>query len=319
MSVRSARPRGSEIAGLFGRKISFFGFGLQITDALLLGGLAVQIVLFILFNRRINQPLLYAAKNAALAGAYLLAVFLLTKVRSRVLYFILRTASVQLAFAYLYEATHSLQLLFVGAWQDRTVLAAEQAVFGLQPTLWLERFISAPLTEWMMFSYVIYLAVYPGVAAFVFFKHGERALEDYLFALAFVNLACDLGFILFPVAGPVFYMPEAYTVPQTGGLFTYLGYFIRAHAHEAGGSIPSPHCSVATIMWVMSYRYVRWLFWLLAPVILSLYVSTVYCRYHYITDSIAGILLGIIVILAGPSIVRAWNRRAERRGRKGAA
>lgn len=315
MSDGRDRPRGSEIAELFGRRIRFFGLGLQITDVFILGGMAVQIVLFLVFHRRIDQPLLYAVKNAALAGTYLLSVFLLTTVRSRVFYFLLRTASVQLSFAYLYEATHSLQLILAGAWQDRTVLAAEQAVFGVQPTLWLERFISAPLTEWMMFSYVIYLAIYPAIAALVFFKHGPKALEDYLFALAFVNLACDLGFVLFPVAGPVFYMPEAYTVPQTGGVFTALGYFVRAQAHEAGGSIPSPHCSVATIMWAMSYRYVRWLFWILAPVVLSLYVSTVYGRYHYISDSIAGIILGIIVILAGPPIVRAWNRRADRLGK----
>ncbi|MHB8053944.1 MAG: phosphatase PAP2 family protein, partial [Candidatus Aminicenantales bacterium] len=216
-------------------------------------------------------------------------------------------------------AIHPLQLLVWGSWQDRTVLAAEQAVFGVQPTLWLERFISAPLTEWMMFSYVIYLVIYPLVAGLIYFKRGERALEDYLFTLGFVNLACDLGFILYPVAGPVFYMPEAYSVPQTGWLFTSLGYFIRAHAHEAGGSIPSPHCSVATVMWAMSHRYVRRWFYILAPIILSLYVSTVYCRYHYISDSIAGIALGIIAILAGPPIVRAWNRRADRRRLKEAS
>jgi membrane-associated phospholipid phosphatase len=307
------RLRGSEIAGLYGRKIRFFGFDLQITDAFLLGGTIVQMAFFLLFSRRINQPLLYAAKNVGLAIVYLFSIFLLMKVKSRGLYFFLRTASVQLSFAYLYEAIHPLQLLVWGSWQDRTVLAAEQAVFGVQPTLWLERFISAPLTEWMMFSYVIYLVIYPLVGGLIYFKHGERALEDFLFTLGFVNLACDLGFILFPVAGPVFYMPEAYSVPQNGWLFTYLGYFIRAHAHQAGGSIPSPHCSVATVMWAMSHRYVRRWFYILAPVILSLYVSTVYCRYHYITDSIAGIVLGIIAILAGPPIVRAWNRRADRR------
>ncbi|MCX6566464.1 MAG: phosphatase PAP2 family protein [Candidatus Aminicenantes bacterium] len=315
MMAAADRPRGSEIAGLYGRKIRFFGVELQITDTIVLWGLIVQAALFLVFGRRINQPLLLAAKNAGLAALYVFSVFLLTKVKSRILYFLIRTGSVQLLFAYLYEATHPLQLMFL-PWQDVPVLAAEQAVFGVQPTLWLERFISTPLTEWMMFSYVIYLVVYPLVAGLIYFKHGERALEDYLFTLGLVNLACDLGFILYPVAGPMWYMPEAYSVPLNGGLFTYLGEYIRTHAHLAGGSIPSPHCSVATVMWLMTRRYVRRWFYILAPVVLSLYVSTVYCRYHYISDSIAGLVLGIIAILAGPSMVRAWNRRAGRRRSK---
>jgi len=315
MSETAERPQGSKIAGLFGRKIRFFGFDLQITDTFVLWGLIIQAALFFMFGRRINQPLLLAAKNAGLAALYIFSIFLLTKIKSRVLYFIIRTGSVQLLFAYLYEAVHPLQLMLM-PWQDGPVLAVEQAIFGVQPTLWLERFISTPLTEWMMFSYVIYLVVYPLVAGLIYFKHGERALEDYLFTLGFVNLACDIGFILYPVAGPMWYMPEAYSVPLRGGLFTYLGEYIRTNAHLAGGSIPSPHCSVATVMWLMTRRYVRRWFYILAPVVLSLFVSTVYCRYHYITDSLAGIALGIIAILAGPSMVRAWNRRADRRRSK---
>jgi len=312
MSAAVERRPGNAISELYGRKVRFFGADLQISDAFVLWGLAVQAGLYLLFGRRLNQPLLAAAENAGLAAVYVFSIFLLTKVKSKVVYFLLRTGSVQLLCAYLYNATHQLQLLLM-PWQDGRVLHAEHAVFGLQPTVWMERFISAPLTEWMMFSYVIYLVIYPLVAGLVYFKHGPRALEDYLFMLVTVNLACDLGFILYPVAGPVFYMPEAYSVPQTGGIFTSLGYYIRAHAHKAGGSIPSPHCAVATIMWFTTRRYVRTWFYILAPVILSLYVSTVYCRYHYLADSVAGFALGIIVILAGPSMVRAWNRKAGRR------
>ena len=311
------RLRGSAIARLHGRRIRVFGFPLQITDALVLGGLLVQAALFLLFFRRLDRPLFLAAKNAGLAALYLLCVFLLSKIKARVPFFLLRTASVQLLFAYLYGATHPLQLMLM-PWQDRPVLAAEQAFFGIQPTLWMERFVSPPLTEWLMFSYVIYLVIYPLVAGLVFFKHGEGALEDYLFTLGIVNLACDLGFILFPVARPLWYMPEAYAVPLQGGLFTFLGDFIRAHAHQAGGSIPSPHCAVATVMWLTARRYVRPWFHILGPVILSLYVSTVYCRYHYVTDSVAGLALGIIAILAAPGMVRAWNRKAGRRSQEAA-
>ena len=71
MSETAKRPQGSKIAGLFGRKIRFFGFDLQITDTFVLWGLIIQAALFFMFGRRINQPLLLAAKNAGLAALYI--------------------------------------------------------------------------------------------------------------------------------------------------------------------------------------------------------------------------------------------------------
>jgi len=44
-------------------------------------------------------------------------------------------------------------------------------------------------------------------------------------------------------------------------------------------------------VWLYAYRNSRRLFVLLAPFILSLWVSTVYLRYHYLVDVIAGLVL----------------------------
>jgi membrane-associated phospholipid phosphatase len=66
-------------------------------------------------------------------------------------------------------------------------------------------------------------------------------------------------------------------------------------------------------MWFMSLKYTRRGFWLLAPIILSLYVSTVYGRFHYLSDSVIGIAAAVAVILMVPSIAGAWNRRIDKR------
>ncbi len=69
------RLSGSAIARLHGRRIRRFRLPLQITDALVLGGLLVQAALFLLFFRRLDRPLFLAAKNAGLAALYLLLRF----------------------------------------------------------------------------------------------------------------------------------------------------------------------------------------------------------------------------------------------------
>jgi membrane-associated phospholipid phosphatase len=68
-------------------------------------------------------------------------------------------------------------------------------------------------------------------------------------------------------------------------------------------------------MWLMSYRYVRTAFYVLTPAVISIYVSTFFLRFHYLSDTVAGILTAFIVIIVAPAFPRAWNA-AARRGRK---
>jgi len=87
---------------------------------------------------------------------------------------------------------------------------------------------------------------------------------------------------------------------------------MRSQLHYAGGSIPSPHAAAATIMWVMAYRYHRLSFHVLTPIIVSLYLSTFYGRYHYFTDAVAGILVAFVALAFARHLMRAWDRFVEK-------
>jgi membrane-associated phospholipid phosphatase len=78
------------------------------------------------------------------------------------------------------------------------------------------------------------------------------------------------------------------------------------HLHYAGGSIPSPHAAAATIMWLMAWKHHRPTFYAIAPIILTLYVSTFYGRYHYATDAVVGIVAAAAAALAAPVLLRAF-------------
>ena len=225
----------------------------------------------------------------------------------------LRVTAVTLTYAYLFGAVDKFQLLIHGEWMDYYVTDFEQWVFGVQPTLWLEDFISKPLTEWMMFSYVIYVPMYPVLCGIIYYLRGELAMEDYFFTLGFTNVLCDIGFILFPVASPMYYIKQLYTVPLDGWVWTFLGECMRKYLHFAGGSIPSPHTAAATIMWVMAYRYHRPSFWILSPIVLSLYISTFYCRFHYVTDAVVGIAVAFLALAVAPLLIKLWDRMAEQK------
>ena len=154
--------------------------------------------------------------------------------------------------------------------------------------------------------------LYPILCGILYFKRSELHMEDFVFSLGFANFLCNLGIILYPVAGPFYKIANRYTIPLKGYFFTSVGEYVRSHLQAIGSSLPSPHCASATIMWIMAYRYHRPTFYIISPIILSIYVSTFYCRYHYLADAVFGILTAILALLIVTFLTKSWNRRAER-------
>jgi len=283
------------------------------TDGLILGTLALFSLLALVFFWKVDGWYFLILKNLGVGVVYVFFNQYSKKATKKFWKFFLRMAAITLAYAYLFGAVDKLQLIIHGRWLDQYVLNAEQSIFGVQPTIWLQQFISPPLTEWFMFSYVVYLPMYPVLCGIIYYIRGELAMEDYFFTLGFANILCDIGFILFPVAGPMATIGKLYTVPLKGYIWTYFGELMRSHVHYVGGTIPSPHAAAATIMWMMAYRYHRPSFYVLTPIVLSLYVSTFYGRYHYVTDAVVGIAVAFLAFVLAPRLVHVWDNIADRR------
>jgi PAP2 superfamily len=289
------------------RRLVVGKIALGATDGVVFITLVLITLLAILFRRRVDGWAVLVLKNF-IAGAIYLGVLALGGGSAKTTRgFVLRMAGLLVVLIYINLAVDKLQLVFYGRWLDDSVLKMEDAVFRVQPTVWLQRFISKPLTEWMFFAYVFYMALYPGIACLIYFRKGREAAEDFFFTIGLMNVVCDLGFLAYPVAGPLFHIRSQYTVPLKGYVWTSIGEYLRQNWQFAGGTIPSPHCANATVMWLAAYRSSRPAFWILAPVILSLYASTVYCRYHYVTDSVTGIAAALVVWAIAPACRNAWN------------
>ena len=319
MFLSSAGKRGGVPAGdtpaaaLHGRPIRVFGLPILPIDAVILGGCLVFGLLTAVFHSRLEKPLLPLLRAFGGGLLYLGSLLWLRSARRPILRFLVRTVAVQGMFFQIYLVAQDIQGIFF-AWNDAAVLRWEAAVFGVQPVVSIQRLYRPWLTEWMMFVYVAYIVIYPLLGAYIYFRRGEKANEDYLYNLGLANLLCCAGFLIFPVAGPLFRpeVRELLTTPLQGGIFTWMGEWIRANVHTPGATIPSPHCAVATVMWIMARRYSRRGFLALAPVILSLYVSTVYGRYHYVSDAVVGIALAVIVVALSPALAGPWRRAGRR-------
>lgn len=107
-----------------------------------------------------------------------------------------------------------------------------------------------------------------------------------------VNFFGLLGYVLVPAIGPMYTLHGQFTVPlsQPVALFNREMQFMNL-ARVQRDIFPSMHVAISFLVWLYALRNSRPLFWLLSPLVLSLWVSTVYLRYHYLVDVVAGLLL----------------------------
>ncbi len=215
------------------------------------------------------------------------------------------------------EWTPLLLILSAYAWMDAVVqghLAPEQdelmrrldrALFGgVDPLDLLERFVSAPLSEWLAFAYSFYAVLYPLVLGALFLSGGARALREASFAVGVALLIGYVSYSLVPVKGPL--LTRAFAVS--------LEYYVIGPVKEAmmdatritWDCFPSMHTCCTLLLGWSAWRHARAVFWVILPVVVSMPLACVYLRYHYVVDVLAGAVLAAVMIEVtrrlGPSI-----------------
>ncbi|UCC73921.1 MAG: phosphatase PAP2 family protein [Gemmatimonadota bacterium] len=209
-----------------------------------------------------------------------------------------------LVFIWMYKELASLIRIFHEGWFDAPLIEFEYQLFGVHLSLWSERLISPFVTEWMLFGYLVYIPLVAIVAAILFFKVGSAVLDRYLLGLA---LAYSISFVitmLIPVEGPQYTFAEMYTRDLDGWVFRFLARLLAEYAQNPTGAFPSPHAAAGTVMLLFLGKHQKTAFFIVLPLVVTFYLSTVYGRYHYISDTIAGILLAVFLVSAVPRLHR---------------
>jgi len=185
----------------------------------------------------------------------------------------------------------------VGDWQlTETIPALEATLFNGQPSLYLsERWNSVGVSEYLHFCYLSYVLVIPGVCGYWYATRRLVAFRELVLLLAVTMFGSYLFFILFPVDSP-YYRSERLGPPFAGNFFFDLVHEISSRGGARGGAFPSAHVSGAVVTWLMAWRHQRALAVLLAPLIGGVVVATVFGRFHYALDTVAGLLLAIVVV-----------------------
>lgn len=261
-----------------------------------------------------HWPLLLAAHAAAIGLVHALIQLHAAHPGNRVLDFFRHFYPV-LLYTGLFRETGELNQMFISGFLDPFFIRLEARVFGLQPSLaFMETLPYLLVSELFYASYFSYYVMIVGVGLALFYRNRQHFFH-YLSVVSFVFYVCYLIYIFTPVVGPRIFFWEgmAHSLPadvlptappgtpeaiQIGPFFRIMAWIYRTFEAE-GAAFPSSHVAIAiTTVW-FSFLYLRPIRWPHLVVVILLCASTVYCRYHYVVDVLAGVLTAAVLIPLG--------------------
>ncbi|MDX2055376.1 MAG: phosphatase PAP2 family protein [Polyangiaceae bacterium] len=203
---------------------------------------------------------------------------------------------------------------------DAELHALDLAVFGFEPAVLLDHYVTPFWTEWFSFFYFSYFYL-SGAHIFpiLLFTRDERLLCEF-----------SLGMLLLYVIGQTLYL----CVPGFGPLVALAGQFTHALPHgfwldtvmttvHSGGAqkdiFPSLHTATPTFLTLLSFRHrhrrpFRYTWPLVGFFAINIIIATMYLRWHWLIDVVAGVLLAIASLATSAWVTRHELARRKRDG-----
>ncbi len=195
------------------------------------------------------------------------------------------------------------QVVYQGYLDDK-IVEWEDWLFKGQPSAYLSgRFPSRMLSEFLHLSYFSYYGIVVALAAVLYFQGRQEAFHEAVFAEVLTFNLCLIWFIFMPVTGPR-YKFEKIKGHLADGFFFKLVHAILSGASSKGTAFPSSHCAIAVIVVLYAARYDQIAFTVLCPFGTGLVISTVYGRFHYAVDAVAGTVLAGVMFGLAPYLYR---------------
>jgi membrane-associated phospholipid phosphatase len=275
----------------------------------------VGLIILCLHGRSVRfWPLLLAAHVIGLVLVHALICLHAARPRNRVLD-LLRHFYPMLFYAGFYRETGELNHMLVAGFLDSFFIRVEARIFGLQPSLAFMGWLPWPaVSEVLYAAYFSYYLMVAGVGLALFYRDRGQ-FYHYLSVISFLFYVYYLIYIFVPVEGPRIFFRNlpGYQLPAevehlaapavpaavTAGPFCQIMGWIYRMFEAPGAAFPSSHVAVAIGTLYFSFRYLRSMRWPHLVAVVLLCLATVYCRYHYVVDVVAGGVTAAVLIPLG--------------------
>ena len=206
---------------------------------------------------------------------------------------------------------------------DQLLILLDQALFRVNPTQWLAAFSHPFLTELLQIAYSLFYAIFLIIGLELFQSSDHTRFRTFRFTVVYGFLLSYIGYLFLPSVGPRFTLHDFSKIDaDLPGLFVTpaLRWFVNifesiragmsngvAQAAAQRDVFPSGHTMLTIVAVVLAYRYKLKVRRFLLILGILLITGTVYLRYHYVVDLLAGAMLGIFCLLTANRIYRLFG------------
>ncbi|MEI9939353.1 MAG: phosphatase PAP2 family protein [Pseudomonadota bacterium] len=203
---------------------------------------------------------------------------------------------------------------------DRKLYELDLSLFHFEPAMAWDRYVNPATTEWFSFFYFGYfLLMAVHVVPLLFFGRRKQIVGEFTFAILLMFSIGHSLYMVVPGYGPYRAMADAFQHPLPDGLWHNL----VMNAVHSGGALmdifPSLHTGAPTVLAFFSYRNRKempfrytWPFVTFCTV--NIIIATMFLRWHYLIDVIAGFSIAIGAVLLSRPVVRWEIARRKREG-----
>ena len=195
---------------------------------------------------------------------------------------------------------------------DNKLIVLDDYILGFQPAIYLEQFISPELTDFMYFSYSSFLFYILLFTMYLYVRKNYHAFRETLVSVILTFYIGYVGYVIFPAVGPKFTMAHLFETSLSGSYITdrlsfLMDYEISEYTRR--DCFPSLHNGVIFLILLFAFKHQKTYAFIFLPFAIALFISTLYLRYHYFIDMIAGFILATAMFYLGPIINNYWERK----------
>jgi membrane-associated phospholipid phosphatase len=290
------------------------------TEAIHFAALFLLAVLTLIFRKNLEDPGGMLLAYAVLALALLPMVYLSRRQDRLPAPVVLLLDFYSAAFVPLVFNTLSPLIMGTrGGARDELLIAADRAIFGVDVTVWMEQFTRPWLNDALFIFYATYyfVALIPGI---ILWFRDRATARRFVFTLMLVYYVSYAGYFTIPALGPRFAQADLFTKSITETPVSRVINDTINHLEKTKLDVfPSGHTMISVAVLIVMWRRARDVFWCLVPIVSLLILATVYCRYHYVVDLIAGAALAFVCVPLGDRLYDTLMRESSPlfRGRSG--
>ena len=257
-------------------------------DYMCFGIVSIYTILDLIFFKQINNSLIVLILNLLILISIILIAIKHNELNSKLTYF-LHSFYIVPVFYLGYEQIHLYIPQVNYNCYDPALAQIDKYIFGVNPTQWIYQFSNSILTEYLQWMYCLFQIIVLSIAVDFYLRR--------------VHNFWDINKELPGVWATPFLRNF---VDKANGVKVGMTDFFKYVNKDC---MASGHTMMSLLAVMLSFKLNSKLKWFMLISALSIIISTIYLRYHYTVDIIAGTILAVFVFIIIPLLNKFWIKK----------